>query len=117
MNARMPWLLGAFGIVMAAAALPADAKTVSMPALSRGAVEQACSRAGGASYGIHDESSPYGCSALLGKVECSPDARCEGYVYDLRPIPANSLEAVLGAGVHAGPTRIGPTDRRIAAQP
>jgi|AraplaMF_Col_mMF_1032025.scaffolds.fasta_scaffold00033_111 hypothetical protein len=117
MYARMPWLLGAFAIVTVATAMPAAAKSVPMPALSRGAVDQACTRAGGVAYGVHDDNVPYGCSALLGKVDCSPDARCEGYVYDLRPIPANSLEAVLGGGVHAGPTKIGPTDRRIAAQP
>lgn len=121
MNARMPLLLGASGMVMVATvmvatALPAAAKNIPMPALSRGAVDQACKRAGGAGYGTHDDG-PYGCLSHAGKVDCSADGHCEGYVSDLRPSPANSLEAILGGGVHAGPTKIGPSDRRVAGQP
>jgi len=113
MNARMPWLIGALGIVLLASALPAAAKTINMPGLSRNAVAQACSRAGGSSYGIRDEGQPYGCVSGAGKVDCSPDARCVGYVSDLLPLPASSLDAVLGASVHAGPIKIGSKDARV----
>jgi len=112
MKTRMLVSVGALGIALLMAA-PASAKTIVMPGLSRVAVDQACSRAGGQAYGIHDTSSVYGCATRRGSVECTPDGQCAGFVSDLFPIAANSLDAVLGGGVHAGPVKLGPTERRI----
>jgi len=114
MNTRIPCFLGTLGLVMLTTALPAAAKNVNMPTLSRGAVEAACTRAGGASYGVREQGGPYGCTSQHGRVDCSPEAECVGYVSDLLPLAGSSLDAVLGAGVHAGPIKIGASDRRIS---
>ena len=114
MNARLPCWIGALGIALLVTASPASAKTIPMPGYTRTAVDQACTRAGAQPYGIHEPSMPYGCVSHQGRVECSPDGRCNGYVSDLLPLPASSLDAVLGAGVHSGPTKIGASDRRIS---
>jgi hypothetical protein len=110
----MPCWIGTLGIVLLVTASPASAKTIPMPGFSRTAVDQACTRAGGQAYGVHDDGQPYGCVSHQGSAECSPDGRCEGYVSDLLPLAASSLDAVLGAGVRAGPIKIGAADRRIA---
>jgi hypothetical protein len=98
----------------------AVAKTIPMRPMSRSAVESVCSRAGGATFGLHDDSGPYGCVSGHGQVECSSDGACLGYVSDLVRMPANSIEAVLGVGGRGEPIKIGPAERRItpiAAQP
>ena len=114
MNARIPCFLGTLGLAILATALPAAAKNINMPSFSRSAVEAACHRAGGASYGVREQGQPYGCTTQHGRVDCSPEAECSGYVSDLVPLPASSLDAVLGAGVHAGPIKIGASERRIS---
>lgn len=111
---------GAFFISVATlTSTPAVAKTIPMRPMSRGAVESVCSRAGGAAFGLHDESASYGCVSGHGQVECSSDGSCLGYVSDLVPMPANSIEAVLGVGRRGQPIKIGPAERRITpiAQP
>lgn len=114
MKSPMPWLPGtALCCVMLVSALPAVAKTIPMRPLSRGEVASACSRAGGSSFGTHDDTSSYGCASRNGTVECSPDGTCLGYVSDLQRMPSNSLDAVLGAGVSGQPIRIGPAERRV----
>ena len=114
MNAWMPCFIGALGIVLLATAMPAAAKSINLPSLSPAAVSAACTRAGGAAYGTRDEGQPYGCVSRAGTVDCSPEGQCVGSVSDLRPLPASSLDAVLGAGVHAGPSKIGSKDARIS---
>jgi len=113
MESRMPWLVGALCCVMLAGAMPAVAKTVPMRSVSRNAVDSACSRAGGAAYGLLDDGGSYGCTSRVGSVVCSADGTCFGYISDLVRMPANSLDAVLGVRVSGQPTRIGPADRRI----
>jgi len=117
-NARMPCLPGALGgltlvTVMLLTALPAAAKSIAMPTLSRSTVENACNRANGGAYGVRDDGKQYGCVSRSGSVNCSPDGRCYGYVPDLLPVTANSIDAVLGVRINAGPIKIGPKDDRI----
>lgn len=105
---------GAFLIsAMTLSSTPAVAKTIPMRPMSRGAVESVCSRAGGATFGLHEESGSYGCVSGHGQVECSSDGACLGYVSDLVRMPANSIEAVLGVGSRGQPIKIGPAERRI----
>jgi hypothetical protein len=113
MKSRMLWLVGVLCGLMLASAMPAAAKSVPMRPMSRGAVDNACGRAGGSSFGTHDSDGSYGCSSNRGSVECAPDGTCIGFVSDLLRMPANSLDAVLGARVSGQPTRIGPADHRI----
>jgi hypothetical protein len=113
MNFRTPRCFAALCAVTLAGALPAAAKTVAMPDLSRSAVQSACSRAGGVSYGIHDLGSAYGCKGRNSSIDCSPDGTCFGYVPDLARLPANSADAVLGLTNSGRPTRVGPVDSRI----
>jgi hypothetical protein len=109
----MLWLVGVLCGLMLATAMPAVAKTVPMRPMSRGAVDNACSRAGGSSFGTHDTDGSYGCNSNRGSVECAADGTCVGYVSDLLRMPANSLDAVLGTGVSGQPIRIGPAEKRI----
>ncbi|MDQ7250238.1 hypothetical protein [Dongia sedimenti] len=122
MNAQMPWLLGALVALTLATAMlvptaPATAKEISMPPLSRSTVENACNRAGGRDYGVRDEGQEYGCISRNGSVNCTTDGQCVGYVSDLLPVTANSIDAVLGLGVNAGPIKLGPKDSRVVPQP
>jgi hypothetical protein len=114
MKSRMSWLLGALCGAMLVGAFPAAAKNISMRPLSRTAVESACSRAGGTSFGTLDEGTAYGCTSHGGAVYCEPDGSCSGSVSDLLPMPASSLDAVLGAGGRGEPIKIGPVDERVA---
>jgi hypothetical protein len=113
MKSPMPWLFRALCCVMLLSALPAAAKTIPMRPLSRGEVQTACSRAGGASFGTHDDTSSYGCASRNGTVECSADGTCLGSVSDLMRMPSNSLDAVLGAGVSGQPIKVGPVNQRV----
>lgn len=113
MKSRMPWLIGLLCGAMAASAMPASAKTVTMRPLSRSAVESACARAGGAPFGIRDEATEYGCKAQNGSVNCTPDGTCLGYVPDLARLPSNSLDAVLGVSASGQPIKIGPVNDRV----
>ncbi|WP_395019666.1 hypothetical protein [Dongia sp.] len=119
MKSRMPCLIGLLGGVLLATAMPASAKTVAMPPLSRSAVEIACARAGGSAYGVRDSETEYGCRTRESSVTCAPDGTCFGYVPDLARLPANSLDAVLGVIVSGKPIKVGPVDSRITplAQP
>lgn len=119
MKTRLPWLVVALCSAILGSAMPAFAKAIPMRPVSRSAVDSACSRAGGSSFGIQDETGSYGCTSPHGSVNCSADGDCSGYVSDLLRMPSNSLDAVLGAGVSGQPIRIGPADHRIAplAQP
>jgi hypothetical protein len=110
----MPCWIGALGVALMVSGSPAAAKTIGMPSYSRAAVDQACGRAGGRSFGLYEEGAVYGCISRQGRVECAPDGTCTGYVSDLLPLPASSLDAVLGGGPHSGPIKIGATDRRIS---
>jgi hypothetical protein len=114
MKSRMSWLLGALCGAILMGTFPAAAKDISMRPLSRTAVESACSRAGGTSFGTLDEGAAYGCTSRSGAVYCEPDGTCSGSVSDLLPMPGHSLDAVLGAGERGEPIRIGPVDDRIA---
>jgi hypothetical protein len=113
MISRMPWRVGVLCGVMLASVMPAGAKTIPMRPMSRGAVDSTCSRAGGASFGTHNDDGSYGCDSGRGSVVCAADGTCVGYVSDLMRMPAGSLDAVLGARVNGPPTRIGPADHRI----
>jgi hypothetical protein len=90
------------------------AKSIPMRPLARAAVASACSRAGGSSFGTHDDDGPYGCDSRSGTVQCAADGTCVGYVSDLLRMPSNSLDAVLGANVRGQPIKIRPADHRIA---
>lgn len=117
MNARMPSAFGLLcGMVLLTVppAAPAIAKEISMQVLSRDVVERACSRVGGSAYGMRDGDGVYGCVKPNGSVTCSADADCSGYVPDLRPLPSNSIDAVLGARGRGVPTMLRPTDHRVS---
>jgi hypothetical protein len=115
MKSRIPWLAVMLSAVMLTSAMPALAKTIPMRPMSRGAVDSACSRAGGSSFGIHDDAGSYGCLSRRGRVECTPDG-CTGFVSDLVRMTGNSLDAILGAGNSGQPIKIGPSERRIMRQ-
>jgi hypothetical protein len=114
MNARMPWSLGVLCGLALLTAMPATAKEFPMQALSRNVVEQACSRAGGSAYGMLDDAGAYGCQTARGSVTCEADATCSGHVSDLRPLPTNSIDAILGAGIRGIPIMIRPANHRVA---
>ena len=114
MNARIPWSLGVLCGLALLTATPAVAKEFPMSALSRDVVERACSRAHGSAYGKLDDAGAYGCVARGGSVTCEADATCNGHVSDLRPLPTNSIDAVLGAGIRGIPIMIRPANYRVA---
>jgi hypothetical protein len=91
----------------------AEAKSISMGALSRSAVKSACDRAGGQSFGINDETAVYGCANSFGTVNCTPDSNCEGFIQDMRPVAGNSFSIILGNGRSHGPTKVDPVDARV----
>jgi hypothetical protein len=116
MHSRTAWLIALVLVAgaMLATAMPAEAKGVQMRPVSRSAVEAACSRAGGSTYGIRDPQTNYGCTSRRGSVDCASDgSACFGNVADLLPMPTNSLDGILGARVSGKPIKIGPTEKRI----
>jgi hypothetical protein len=116
MEQRTPGRVGLFcfcGLVLLTAAYAA-AKELPMQALSRDVVERACSRVGGSAYGMRADVGAYGCVTPRGSVTCSADGGCVGYVPDLRPLPSNSIDAILGARARGVPIKIRPRDQRIS---
>jgi hypothetical protein len=114
MNARMLFSLSVLCGPVLLTAIPATAKNFPMQALSRDVVERACSQVGGSAYGMRDDEGAYGCVTQRGSVTCEADASCIGYVSDLRPLPTNSIDGVLGARARGVPLMIRPTEERIA---
>ena len=112
MKSRIFAPLGFLAAAVLADADPAEAKTLELKDLSRNTVASACARAGGTAYDIRNEASPYGCISARGSVTCDVNANCWGYVSDLRPMPSNSIDAILDS-VKRGPSRIRPADLRI----
>lgn len=91
----------------------AAAKVINLGTMSRTAVQQACQRSGGSTFGMEAEDNGYGCRSDHGQIICSADSNCDGLVSDLIPMTGNSADAVLGGGQRSGPSRVVPVSPRI----
>jgi len=91
----------------------AEAKTVDIAFVSRSDVRTACYRAGGSSFGIEDETAPYGCYTDDAAVTCLDD-KCQASVQDSHPMTGTSLGYILGFGRPKPASRmVAPVDARI----
>jgi len=91
----------------------AAAKVINLGTLSRTAVQQACQRSGGSTFGMETDDNGYGCRSDRGQIVCSADSNCDGLVPDLIPMTGNSADAVLSGGERSGPSRVAPVSPRL----